>query len=447
MKTRLERSTVILIALFSLGLIIRLAIIGTWESPDFSSAFLKWGMNTYEKGLSVSFEGSYFPIQYLVFAFAYGIAKFLSISTVLVIRIFSSLFEIGSLILLIKILAKYISTKKILTYYWLNPFALIIYQQGYVDPQFSFFVLSTMAILLGVNNKYKYLLAGIPMGIALMMKPQVVPMYIGLSIIFAILFILKYRDDSKKVLKMFVAPFIIYFIFSLYFALTIDINNNHKTLTRVSNIVHTYTHIPQRASDITANMLSLTSQYAYIPNIMSAINAQMANPWFFVAESMRKDPMPIYRVHDTDKFIGLTFRTWGLALLLLALAYFTKKIVSSNQTLEKKIIMTICLVPILVPYLTTNSHENHFFFGFVSTIILGAMLADKFILNSGYLLAILNGLNILYWYIIPHYFHIIYTNAAKMSIIGASSIIFFALIYHLIFKVNFDSNSDPSKAY
>ena len=169
---------------------------------------------------------------------------------------------------------------------------------------------------------------------------------------------------------------------------------------------------------------------------MAAINADMANAWFFVAESMRKDPMPIFRVHDdTNKFLGLNYRNWGLGTFLLIIGYLIFKITSSNRTLEEKIIITMCLVPILVPYITTNAHENHFFYGFVSTIILGALLSDKMILYSGYLLGVLNGINVFYWMVMAPYFHIAYSNPPKMAIIGASSIIFFVLLYHLIFKI------------
>lgn len=435
-----NRYKIIIIILFTIGLIIRIFLIDTHGSSDLEE-YIRWGKNTYESGLSKAFEGAYFPIQYQSFEISYAIANYYSISTESVIKIVNLIFELGELFILIYILKKYLSIQKIIIYFWLNPFMFIIHQQGYVDSQFSFFILLTLAILtIQNNNVSKYLISGIPLGISLLMKPQSAPIFVGLGILVFIFFIFKQKKEIHKVLVIFIAPFILYTTFSLYFGFTLDIHNNHKTLPKISSTIQETIGLPERPSDIIANSLFLTSQYVYTATKrMPAINAYMANPWFFVAESLRTNNMPIYRVEDTNKFFGLSYRTWGEILFTVAFLTIALKIFFSSQTLDKKILLIICVIPILIPYLGTSAHENHFYLGFIFTIMIGAWLSDRIIINAGYLLGSINGVHLFYLYIIPYYLHITYEITERMVIIGTSSIIFLILLYYLMFKTYYGS--------
>ena len=431
----LRRTSIIVIALFAIGLLIRVALINTHGTSDFND-YIKWGKNTHEIGLSKAFEGGYFPIQYLSFGASYAIAQHYSISAEKVIRIFNTIFEIGILFLLIYILKKYISIQNILIYFWLNPFALIMYQQGYVDAQFSFFVLLALAMLTAGNDNFKkYFIAGIPLGISLLMKPQPVPLFLGLGILAVIFFIHKHKKEAAKMACLFAAPFIIYLAFSLYFGFTMDINNNHKTLPRISRAIQEKSNLSKRMSDIGANSLFLTAQYAYVATKrMPAINANMPNPWFFTAVALNKNNVNIYLIKDTDRILGVQYRTIGSILFFVVAITIMFKIARSNNHLDRKTIFLLCLIPIILPYLTTSAHENHFYLGFISTIILGSLLKDKFILSSGYILGALNGIHILYLYAMPYYFHTQYDIVAKMPLVAASIIVFFVLLYHLLRK-------------
>lgn len=428
-----RRTSIIIITLFIIGLLIRISLINTHGTSDFND-YIKWGKNTREIGLSKAFEGGYFPVQYLSFGASYAIAEHYSLSAEKVIRIFNMIFEIGGLFLLIYMLKKYISVQNILICFWLNPFALIMYQQGYVDAQFSFFVLLALTVLMTNGDNFKkYLIAGMPLGISLLMKPQSAPLFLGLGILAVIFLLYKQKKEATKISCLFVAPFVMYVAFSLYFGFTLDINDNHKTLTEVSRVIQEKTNLSKRTSDITANSLFLTAQYRFVATKrMPAINANMPNPWFFAATALNKDNTPIYLIKDTEKILGVKYRTIGSILFFVAAIVIMFKIAGSNNPLGRKAIFLLCFIPIILPYLTTSAHENHFYFGFISTIILGALLQDKFILSSGYILGTLNGINILYLYAMPYYFHTLYDTIAKIPLIAASSIVFFALLYHLL---------------
>lgn len=434
----MNKKKFIVLLLFLIGLVIRIGLNYTYPSSDVAE-YVRWGQNTHEAGLSESFEGGYFPVQYMTLGAAYSLSTLVPISPENVIRTFNLIFEIGGLVLLIYMLKKYLTADKVLLYFWLNPFSLIIYQQGYVDAQFSFFILLALAIIFspifGPGDSFKkYLVAGIPLGISLLMKPQTAPLFVGLAILAVILFFKKQRGQAFKISYIFIIPIILYAGFSLYFGLAMDIHNNHNTLPKVSKIIQEKTGLSERGGDIAAGSMFLTAQYLYVAQQrMPAINANMPNTWFFVADYLNKDNLPIYRIRDTTKVIpGISYRTIGFIIFFAILITLVFKIVRSNTSLAEKIIFVSCVIPIILPYLTTSAHENHFYLGFIGTIILGAILSDKFILKAGYILGVINAINLLLLYVLPHYTSLEYEIGVRMLVTGASSIVFFVLLYHLL---------------
>ena len=431
----MSRTRRFFVILFLIGLLIRIAIIPAASGNDISS-YAKWGHNTQTIGLASSFDGVYFPIQYLSFAAASFLAEHLDVSFDVVIKSFNLIFECGLLYLLVALTRKYLIPWKTVLLYWLNPFAIIIFAQGYIDAQFSFFVMLALWILVRCTDFRGYLYASIPIGIALLMKPQALPLIFGIAIVIAILFFIKDKD-WKGLFGLFAASFVLISIFSIYFGFTLNINQ-HKTLTTISRqIQHIGTSPP--INDFIANSMFLAAHYIHVPSIMPAINANMPNPWYLVAESRREGVMPIYRVVDTAKFGGLSFRLWGLLLFLATISYLSYRIARSDRHTANKVALVLLLIPILVPYLTTSAHENHFYLGFVTLIILGAWLKEHSLIAVGYILGILNALNLFYLYLAPRYWNITYSNAVGISIATTSSVIFLILLYCL-FRTDYRSS-------
>ncbi len=432
-----NRNSAIITILFVIGLVVRILLMDTHGSTDLKE-FSKWGKNVHEQGLVDGFQGGYFPVQYLIFGATHGTAEQFDLDPEQSIKILNLIFEIGCLLLLICLLSKHLSLKWLLVLFWLNPFAIMISQQGYVDAQFGFFILLTLVILAHRSSSvWKYLIAGIPIGISLQMKPQSAPLFVGLVILAIIFFFLKQRKEILKMVAIFVVPIILYGAYSLYFGINMDIRDGHQTLPKISAAIQEKVSLPPRLSDIIAGSGYLTSEYIFVATKrMPAINAQMPNAWFFVANALNDSNQPIYRIKDTLKFLGLIqYRTIGSILFFAAFIAIAIKILKSGATTDRKIILALSIIPILLPYLTTSAHENHFYLGFISTIILGAFLKNKFILWSGFVLATLNSINLIQYYILPHYSGISHSTLKLMPVTLLSSLAFFVLLYHLLFKL------------
>ncbi|MDB5239110.1 MAG: hypothetical protein JWO00_445, partial [Candidatus Parcubacteria bacterium] len=276
---------------------------------------------------------------------------------------------------------------------------------------------------------HKIFFSSLSLGIALLMKPQAIPTLLALGILGIILFASRDRD-WKKVLILFSLPATLLIVFSAYFGFALHMQG-HKTLSSISERVERL-GASRPLSDFIAGSTFLPAHYAHVPDIMPAVNANMPGPWFFVAESIRVEDQPIYRVSDKLSFAGIRFRTWGLALFLAAAFFFAYRIGRSGRTAEQKIALVMVIVPILVPYLTTSAHESHFYLGFAMALILAAWLSDRRALWAACILGVLNGLNLLCLYILPRYGHIAYAPAAQASITAASTIVFSALAWLLV---------------
>lgn len=430
---------ILVCALFAIGLLVRVGLMESKGTADFSE-YVKWGKGTYEKGLVGGFQGGYFPVQYQSLQASYAIAVNLSLPPDKVIRIFNLVFELGCLALLMYILRKHLSTTKIMVLFWLNPFALIIFQQGYVDAQFAFFVLAALALItsdLGGSNPgglSKYILAGLPLGIALLMKPQPIPIFVALAVLFVIFFAQRKRREAWKIACMVILPVVLYAAFSFYFAANIDIYDNHRSLPRVSEMLQQKAGLSKGVADFGAASLFLTGQYAYTAQNKAAINAQMANPWFLVATALNKDGLPIYRVSDTLTLFGVSYRNIGLLLLFAAAITILVRVARKETDLDTKIILASCVFPILLPYLGTNAHENHFYLGFILITVMGAILADKLTIKAGYALSCLNAVNLVYYYILPYYLGIGKSTSALFTLSVAASIVLFIFLYHSFLK-------------
>ena len=426
----------ITLILFSLGLLLRIIAIPMSSHSDVAG-YVKWGKTTYENGLAQSFQGAYFPVQYLIFSGAYALSTHIPMETQSIIKIFNLIAELGLLVLLVWLTKKYLETWKLMLIFWLNPLNLIFFDQGYADPQMTFFIVLAVFVIIRGISRYPYLLAGVPLGIAFLMKPQASPIFIGFMIL-TCLFLVKKEWANLKILGIFAFPLMLFVSFSLYFGFNLELKG-HNTLPVISNTLQEKIGLSEGLSDFVAKSSWLGANYAFVPNVMPAINAYMPNAWFFVAEPMRIEGTNIYRVKDTEKFIGLTYRTWGLLLFLIILTTLILKILRSNQELKWKVVFMMLIIPVLVPYIVTGAHENHFFYGFTTLILLGAFMSDKVLLYSAYLLGLLNGINILCLFVLPYYLgidlNIFYSTYARVSIIGASSLIFFTILYHLIFRV------------
>jgi hypothetical protein len=411
--------------LFAAGMVIRILLIPTPSGSDVVS-YAKWGHNVYTQGLAESFDGVYFPIQYLLLSATHFFSAHLNITFDYVNKAFNLAFEVGLLALMISLTKKTIQPWKTMAIYWLNPFTLIIFQQGYIDSQFSFFVVLSVWVLLTQTHRRRYVLTSLSLGVALLMKPQALPIMVVLGLLGMILLVA--RDGGwKKAFFIFSAPALLLLIFSVYFGFALDLTG-HKTLGSISGRIQSLGVSPA-TSDVLAGSTFLPAHYAHVPDIMPAVNANMPGPWFFVAQSLRTNGQPIYRVSDKISFAGISLRELGLALFLLISGLFAYKISRSSRTIEEKIALVILFVPLLVPYLTTSAHESHFYLGFATGFVLFAWLGNRTAIRCVYALGALSGLNMILLYIVPKYYHIAYSIRLQSAIVAISTAAFLILMH------------------
>src|SRR6185503_5229076 len=135
------------------------------------NAYHDWGQRALESSLPGTYHGIYFPLQYQLFEFCAWIEARTGWAFVPIFKLSNLFFDVGSFGLLSLWLKRRGSSPAYALLYWLHPWFLSVFSLGYIDFQFTFFVLLCI-YLLGRDTANHYILAGIPLGLAFLMKPQ-----------------------------------------------------------------------------------------------------------------------------------------------------------------------------------------------------------------------------------------------------------------------------------
>src|SRR2546423_13626398 len=122
-------------------------------------------------------------------------------------------FDVGSFFLLLSLLKRQQANPLYALLYWLHPWFLTVFSLGYVDFQFSFFVLLCVW-LLREHRTADYLLAGIPLAAAFLMKPQV-QMLVVAVFCYGVLHYIRNRD--LRPLCLLAAPVVLFFAYEVWF--------------------------------------------------------------------------------------------------------------------------------------------------------------------------------------------------------------------------------------
>jgi len=318
---------------FIIGLAVKIALLFAGHSLDINT-YIDWGNSTLANGLGAAFGGNYFPIQYQLFSLYSYLAKIFHLNYFFVYKLANLYFDVGIFVLLIAIL-KTINVNPLYSLiYWIHPWFLVIFSQGYVDFQFSFFVMLSITILLHSNNNHsfnKYIYAGIPMAIAFLMKPQA-EIIILTFFIFGLLYFIENKSDKWI---YFLLPtgylFMAYFIFI----------------------------------GLSQSFLALAKIYLNTLNLMPCLTANMLNIWYWPAYLLKQAAEPIYMVSDKVLiFSGFSARTLAIIItlgLIITLVYFLNKNKMISE--EVKYIYLFSIPNVITPFLMTSAHENHLFLG------------------------------------------------------------------------------------
>ena len=361
------RSTTILLAFgFLVGVIVRyrmLFYIGT----DDMNAYHDWGQQALASGLPRTYHGIYFPLQYQVFEFCTWIEVRSGWDFIPIFKLSNFVFDAGLFCLLSLWLRRQGSHPAYALLYWLHPWFLSVFSLGYIDFQFTFFALLTV-YLLGRDTAGHYLLAGIPLALAFLMKPQAQILLIA-SLMYGVVHYARTRN--ARPLGMMVFPILVFLGYEAYF-----------TISRFSALGYGAAGV-------------LPWSYLNVTNVMPVLTAQMPNVWYPIAYVMKRPGDAINVVSDQIQvlpYLSAKYLAAGGVLALIGL-HVSRMERTGEPVISDRFARIFGFASVAVPSIMTSAHENHMFLGSVFLILFAARLPLSFMVASQILL-IVQSLNI-----------------------------------------------------
>ena len=175
MSSRLpnRRRRAIVLAGFAVGLLLRVFMLSYRGTFDMDTN-ARWGRAVVREGLAHAYAGNYFPLAYQLFGAVEWLASRLGVDAIPVHKAANLVFDAGTFWVLVALLRQSRGGPLFALLYWLHPWFLLVFSLGYVDFHFTFFVLLWLWLVRDATTAGRYFLAGIPLALALMMKPQAV---------------------------------------------------------------------------------------------------------------------------------------------------------------------------------------------------------------------------------------------------------------------------------
>ena len=362
-----SRRTVILLLTFGtiIGLFVRYRMLFYMGVSDMDS-YYQWGSRALEVSLGKSYHGIYFPFQYQIFELCAWIVPRLGAPFFVVFKSANLIFDLGSFFLLVALLNRRQASPLYALLYWLHPWFLTVFSLGYVDFQFTFFVLLSVYLLRGDTWK-DYLLAGIPLGLAFVMKPQAQILVVA-TFFYGLLHFVRIRNTAP--FGMLLAPSVLFLGYEL-----------------------SITYSLPRPRYVGAEVLPMS--YLNVTNILPALTAQMPNVWAPVAYLIKHPGKSIISVSDQIQLLPhLPAKYVAIAIVLGLVGFQVVRVeLISNSTVCDKFITIFAFASVVVPLFMTSAHENHLFLGSVFLVLLSAgrlPLAAKLALQVLLLVQFLN---------------------------------------------------------
>jgi hypothetical protein len=356
------RSTTILLAFgFLVGVIVRyrmLFYIGT----DDMNAYHDWGQQALASGLPRTYHGIYFPLQYQVFEFCTWIEVSSGWAFVPIFKLSNLVFDAGSFCLLSLWLKRQGSNPAYALLYWLHPWFLSVFSLGYIDFQFTFFVLLSV-YLLGRDTAGDYIIAGIPLALAFLMKPQAQILLIA-SFWYGVVHYARTRD--ARPLGMTVFPILVFLGYEAYFTISL------------------FSALGYGALDV------LPWSYLNVTNVMPALTAQMTNIWYPVAYVMKRPGDSINAISDQIQvlpYVSVKYLAAGSVLGVVGFHVSRAERVGA-PFISDRFARIFGFASVAVPFMMTSAHENHMFVGGVFLVLFAARLPLSFMVASQILLTV-----------------------------------------------------------
>jgi hypothetical protein len=251
--------------------------------------------------------------------------------------------DAGSFCLLILLLKRRGANPLYALLYWLHPWFLAVFSLGYCDFQFTFYVILCVWLLRGGAAR-DYLLAGLPLAVAFLMKPQALILIVA---VFAYGLFRYLRTRDLRPLAMLVPPTVFFLGYEIWFTLSLP-----------------------RPRYVVAQVLPLS--YLSVTNIMPALTAQMTNIWFPIAYLLRKPGQGVHTVSDQIHLLPyLQVRSLAAAVVLgLVVLHVYRMERETGTSPSDRFVKIFGFAALAVPFLMTSAHENHLFLGSVFLVLL-----------------------------------------------------------------------------
>ena len=326
---------------FLTGLIIRYFML-FYKGVFDMDAYSEWGKRTLEHGLAKGYGGIYFPFQYQIFELCAWIAMRSGSSLITVLKSSNLLFDVGTFVFLLLLLKRQQSNPLHALLYWLHPWFLSVFSLGYIDFHFTFFVVLSLYCLRG-DTARDYLLSGIPLGLAFVMKPQAQILVVA-AFFYAICHYARTR--TIRPLGMLMGPVSLFFGYEAYFT-----TSSFSELRKAVNV--------------------LPETYLNVANVFPCLTAQMLNIWYPIAYALKRRADPIYSVSDQILLLPhLSARWMAATIVLVVLAFHALRVERDvKATVGNKFIRMFGVATLLVPFIMTSAHENHLFLGSVFLVL------------------------------------------------------------------------------
>ena len=360
-------ASILLVFGFLIGLIVRyrmLFYIGT----DDMNAYHDWGQRALESGLPGTYHGIYFPLQYQLFELCAWIEARTGSAFVPIFKLSNLVFDVGSFCLLSLWLKRQGSNPAYALLYWLHPWFLSIFSLGYIDFQFTFFVLLSV-YLLGRDAAGHYILAGIPLALAFLMKPQAQILLIA-SFLYGVVHYARTRN--ARPLGMMVFPILVFLGYEAYFTISL------------------FSALGYGAAGV------IPWTYLNVSNVMPALTAQMTNIWYPIAYVMKRPGDPIYAISDQIQvlpYISAKYLAAGSVLGLVGL-HVSRVERLGEPFISDRFARIFGFASIAVPFIMTSAHENHLVLGSVFLVLFAARRLPLSFTVASQILLIVQFLNI-----------------------------------------------------
>ena len=367
MSKQERTARVLLIAGFLVGFALKVVMLFYMGVFDMD-AYYDWGKRALELGLPASYHGIYFPLQYQIFEVCAWLVPRLGLQFFTVFKIANLAFDLASFVVLLALLKRHGLNPLYALTYWIHPWFLAVFSLGYVDFQFTFFILLSIWLLRSASTM-NYLPAGFALGCAFLMKPQTQILIIAAFVYCLLRYV---RSKETRSFAILAGPTFLFLCYEVWFG------SAHTSATTLAR----------------AAVLPLS--YLDISNVMPALTAQMTNIWYPIGYLLKASGQPVLSVSDQIQVLpGISVKYIAAAFVLSLVAIQVWRIERAD-TLDagERFALIFGFAALVVPFFMTSGHENHLFLGTVLLVPLVARAASGRTLIAFHLLLLVQFLHI-----------------------------------------------------